>query len=385
MKHWIRKTIGVALATAALASTTIVQAQSRELRYAIGQPPGALPVLGGEEYAKAVKKYSDGKLGVKVYAMSLLNMAETSAGLRDGMADIGFVLTPYFPSEYPHTNLISEASMMLRLVGEGVRGKEGMIFVPALTEFIFQKCPECQQEFAKQNQVYTGHIGGSSYGLICTKPIKSEADMKGKRFRVGAANWSRWVTYMGGSPVTMSANEMLEALKQGVVDCAVLSSPEIRNFGLTETVTDIAMDAPGGIFTTAGQNVNTTVWKSLDKEQRQALLHASAVAAAQVPFSYHQRENEILGQMKIRGTRIHTSDPAMVKKSIVFIEQDMKTIADYFATKHGIKRGTQMLAEFRPILEKWKGLVQGVNTVDQYADLYWREIFSKVDAGSYGL
>lgn len=386
MTPWIRRAIGLTAVVAAATSLVLpAQAQNRELRYAIGQPPSALPVIGGQAFAKAVAQATDGKLTVKVYAMSLLNMAETSAGLRDGLADIGFVLTPYFPAEYPHTNVISEASMMLRLMGDKVRGKEGLAYIPAMTEFIFTKCPECHEEFAKQNQVYTGHVGGSSYGLICNKPVKSEADMKGKRFRVGAANWARWVTAMGGSPVTMSANEMLEALKQGVVDCIVLSSPEIRNFGLTEVVTDIAMAAPGGIFSTAGSNVNMRVWRSLTNEQRAALLRGASVAAANVPFAYHRVENEVLDQMKKRGARIHETDPALVQKSQVFIEQDMKTIADYFASRHGVKRSAQMLAEFRPILSKWVDLVQTVSTEEQYADLYWREVFSKVDTATYGM
>ena len=111
----------------------------------------------------------------------------------------------------------------------------------------------------------------------------------------------------------------------------------------------------------------------------------SAVAAAQVPFSYHRVENEVLDQMKKRGARLHETDPALVQKSQAFIEGDMKTIAEYFASKHGVKRGKEMLDEFRPILAKWVDLIQGVNTVDEYADLYWREVFSKVDPAKYGM
>lgn len=100
--------------------------ETRELRYAMGHPPGSFVVDAGQAYADAVGEYSNGELSVKVYAMSLLNMAETSAGLRDGIADIGFVLTPYFPAEYPHTNLLSESSMLLRLYGDKIVGKEGL-------------------------------------------------------------------------------------------------------------------------------------------------------------------------------------------------------------------------------------------------------------------
>nr|MBF0684941.1 C4-dicarboxylate TRAP transporter substrate-binding protein [Pseudomonas sp.] len=379
--------LGAALSAAVLATTfQAAPLQARELRYAIGQPPGALPVKGGEKYADALKQYSNGKLTARVYAMSLLNMAETSEGVRDGIADIGFVLTPYFPSEYPHTNLISEASMMLRLMGDDLRGKEGMAFIPAMSEFIFQKCPECNTEFEKQNQVYTGHIGGSSYGLICNKPVSTREDMQGKRFRVGAANWSRWVSQMGGTPITMSANEMLEALMQGVVDCIVLSSPEIHNFGLRDAVTDISMTVPGGIFTTAGQNVNRDVWKKLSVEERQAMMRASAVAAAEVPFSYHLLENKILAELEAKGVKMHQADKGLVDATHNFIESDMQAIADYFSSKHGVKRGTEMITEFRQILEKWVGLIDKADgDVNKYADLYWEEVFSKVDVAKHGV
>ena len=367
-------------ATGFLAST----AAAKDFKYAIGQPPGSYNEKMGQEYAKRVKQYTNGRHSVRVYPMTLLNMAETSAGVRDGIADIGFLLTPYFPAEYPHTNLISEASMMLRLMGDEVRGKEASAFVGAISEFIFFNCPECHQEFAKQNSVYTGHIGGSSYGLICTKPVKSEADLKGKRLRAGAANWSRWATAVGATPITMSANEMREALSQGVVDCAILSTPEIHNFGLMEAIKDITMAVPGGIFTTAGFNMNTKAWQSLSVDDRKAFLRASAEGGAYTPWIYQQKENELIEEAKRKGVRMHDADPALVKKTQAFIEQDMSTISKYFAEKHGVKRGEEMLATFRPILSKWVKLVQPVTSMEQLGDLYWKEIYSKVDVARHG-
>ncbi|WP_151638128.1 MULTISPECIES: C4-dicarboxylate TRAP transporter substrate-binding protein [Noviherbaspirillum] len=360
-------------------------ASAKQFKYAIGFPPGSYNVVMAEDYAKRVKAYTQGRHTVRVFPMTLLNMAETSAGLRDGIADIGFLLTPYFPAEYPHANLVNEASMMLRLMGDEVRGKEASAFVGALTEFTFFNCVECHQEFAKQNSVYTGHVGGSSYGLICNKPVKNEADLKGKRLRSGAANWSRWSTAVGASPITMSANEMREALSQGVVDCIILSTPEIHNFGLMEAVTDITMAVPGGIFSTAGFNMNTNAWRSLSVDDRKAFLRAAAEGGAYTPWIYQQKEGEILAEAKKKGVRLHDADPALVKKTQAFIEQDMGTISKYFADKHGVKRGEQMITTFRPILQKWVKLVQPVTSQDQLGQLYWDEIYSKVDVTKHGM
>jgi TRAP-type C4-dicarboxylate transport system substrate-binding protein len=228
MKFWKKLlTSGVVAASVAFA---VSGAQARDLRYAMGFPPGSDSDKAGQEYAATLKKLTNGQLNVKVYPLSLLNFAETSAGLRDGMADIGYLLAPYFPAEYPHFNLLAESSMQLLTMDERVRGKEGMAYVGAMTEFVFTKCPECMNEFSKQNQVVTGAAGSSPYYLNCSKPVRNEAELKGKRLRVAGSHWSRWARAMGAQPVTMSSNEALEALKQGVVDCVVVSLPELTTW-----------------------------------------------------------------------------------------------------------------------------------------------------------
>lgn len=361
------------------------QVEAKPLKYAIGHPPSSFIVQAGEKYAEALEQYSDGELSVKIYALSLLNMAETSAGLRDGMTDIGFVLTPYFPAEYPHNNILTESSMLLRLLGDKVVGKEGLAFMGALAEFTFMHCPECHEEFKAQNQVYTGHTGGSSYGLLCNKPVRTEAELKGKRMRAGAANWSRWAKHMDTNPISMTGNEMYEALSQGVVDCIILSAPEIHNFGLMDVITDITMAVPGGIFTTAGTNVNADVWQKLSADQRRMMLRAASVMAAQGPWIYHQKEQEILDLAKEKGVNFHDADPELIAKSERFIEQDMQTMADYYAKNHNVKNGEEMMATFRPILEKWADLIQDIGSPEALADLYWEEVYSKVDVNKLGM
>ena len=374
---------GAVAASLTLAAST---AQARDLRYAMGFPPGSDSDKAGQAYAAEVKKLSKGELNVKVYPLSLLNFAETSAGLRDGMADVGYLLAPYFPSEYPHFNFLAESSMQVLLMDERIRGKEGMAYVGAMAEYVFFKCPECHAEFAKQNQVFTGNAASSPYYLNCSKPVRTEAELKGKRLRVAGSHWSRWATAMGAQPVTMSSNEALEALKQGVVDCVVVSAPELTNLGVMEAVSDVTVQVPGGLFAGTGiSQVNTKVWRSLSKEHRQVLLRAATVMPAYIPYVYHEREKDVLALVTKRGGRVHQPDAALLQKTKVFVEQDMKTISEYFAKTHGVKRGAEMQTQFRAVLEKWVGLVQNVDSREKLSELYWNEIFSKVDVNTYGM
>lgn len=217
-----------ALAATISISTTIT-ANAETIRYAIGAPPSAPQVQAIEKYATDVENNTHGDLSLKVYALSLLSFAEMSDGIRDGMADAGWVLTPYHSAEYPHTNFVSESSMMLEPFPGQSQGKEGWVLGGALTEYILQDCPRCLKEFADQNQVPTALIGGTWYGLICTSPVKSLADLDGARIRTGAANQARWAEAMNAVPIQMSANEMHEALDRNVVDCSTLAVSDIPN------------------------------------------------------------------------------------------------------------------------------------------------------------
>lgn len=378
-------TAGLMLACTTLLGAFTLSAEARTLRYAIGHPPSSFVVDVAKEYAGAVESLSDGDLKVRVFPMSLLNFAETSGGVRDGMADIGFVLTSYFASEFPHSNVAVEASMLVGLLGDKVRGREGMVFMGALSEYTFFNCPECNREFARQGQVYTGSTGGSSYGLVCNRPVESEADLRGMRLRVGASNWSRWAEAVGASPVTMSANEMFEALSQGVVGCIVLAAPEIHNFGLTDVVKHITMDVPGGPMPIAGTNINARTWKSLSSAQRTVMLRAASVFSAGVPWIYHQHEDRILSEAEGRGVTLHKADAALIEKTHAFVEQDMATIAEDYRRRYGVQNGAELITTFRALLDKWAGLVQDVDSEEALADLYWNEIFSKVDVNQHGL
>ena len=47
----------------------------------------------------------------------------------------------------------------------------GMAYSAAMAEFILTACPECNAEFAAENQVYTGAVGTPGYALNCTWPM----------------------------------------------------------------------------------------------------------------------------------------------------------------------------------------------------------------------
>tara|TARA_R110002049_G_scaffold200032_1_gene370606 strand:- start:98 stop:514 length:417 start_codon:yes stop_codon:yes gene_type:complete len=135
----------------------------------------------------------------------------------------------------------------------------------------------------------------------------------------------------------------------------------------------------------AGTNINADTWKSLSLEQREVMLRAASVFSAGVPWIYHQQEDRILSEAKQRGVAIHHADQALIDKTQAFIRDDMQHIAEGYRTRYGVENGEEMIANFQGLLEKWTDLVQNVETEQELADLYWEEIFSKVDVEKHGL
>src|SRR5690606_36929109 len=86
--------LGVAASQPALADT---------FRFAVGFPAGA-PVEAAKKYAEAVQEYTSKKHRVRIFELSLLNHSEMSEGINKGLADVGYLLTAYSPSDYPFSN-----------------------------------------------------------------------------------------------------------------------------------------------------------------------------------------------------------------------------------------------------------------------------------------
>lgn len=354
------------------------------LRFASGYPPNSVAEDAVEKYIDVLEEQTDGELTAKIYSLTLLNLLETSAGVRDGMADAGIVLFPYFASEYPRVNMLAETSMLLNAGDQGP-DMAGLIFTGAFSEFLFLHCPQCDQELAKQNQVFLGSASTPTLPLLCNTSVTSLDDLAGKRLRSGGPQWSRWAESVGATPLSMSVNEIYEGLDQGVVDCTIQTTTELSIFRLDEVASDITLGVPGGVFGGSGvNNMNRDSWAALNDRQRAAVLRASATLSAQAAWGYDSLGAKNLEKAREQGIQVHQADEGLKQATREFIDQDIETIASNYQERHGVQDAEAMIEAFRPFLARWTKLIQGVEGPEELADLYWTEVFSKVDPSTYG-
>ncbi|MDF2231294.1 C4-dicarboxylate TRAP transporter substrate-binding protein [Albimonas sp. CAU 1670] len=377
--------LGATLAVAAPAALIpAAPAGAETLKVAVGYPPGTAGDRTYQAFAEDLAARTDGKLDAKVYPMNLLSFAEALSGVRDGIGDLTLIATPYFLSELPRTNFVMELVALGELEApDPLTGSKALI--GAMSEYILTECETCREEFAAQNQIFLAASSGTRNTLICTKPVETQADLAGLRIRAGGAFWSRWVSGMGASAVSIPGNEVFEALNQGVVDCTSMSAAELKGFGLAEVATDVTTTVPGGVFMAAAASMNLDAWRGLDDAGRAAVLRGAADISAGLFSRYHDEAETSLAAAREAGIAVHDATPALSEASRAYLRQDLDAIVASYAERFGYEDGAQVVERLRALMARWIPLVEGADDREALAEVYWRELHSRIDATSYGL
>jgi TRAP-type transport system periplasmic protein len=368
---------------AAAAAMFASAADAKELRYAFGFPAAFATYPSIERYAEQIKKETG--IEMKVFASSLLAPAEMMAGLRDGIADLGWDATPYNPVEFSEGALIADLSMMI--TSGDVPNVPGAAMAGAVIEYILFNCPECLAQFKAQNVVYTAGTGTTAYYLICTKPQVTLADLKGKRIRTAAGNFERWAASVGAAGVAMPGNETYDALAQGVLDCTSNDLSQLVGQRLVDVAKQVTVGVPGGVYggsTTA--NWNQDVWKSLTAEQRASILKITARYVADTVVAFNDATLTSIEQAKKEGAVIVNASEDLLAATAAFVQGDKATIERQYAEKYGLKNVAAKVATASGLIEKWKKLVMDTpSDIDALEKIYWDEIYSKLDAATFGM
>lgn len=364
-----------------------VSAHADTLRFAVGFPSGA-PVEAAKQYADTLKKQTNNKHRVRVFELSLLNHSEMKDGISKGLADVGYLLTAYSPSDYPFSNMGADMSMTVALNSK-IPQQEGFAYAGAMLEYVMLNCPECVKEFSRNNQVYTGVVGTPTYTMFCNNPVNTVEKLKGQRIRISGAPWARWAREFGAQPVPLPIGEAYEALSQGVIDCTFFSLTELTNFNLIDVVKNVIVDVPSGLYAAGGAaTVNKTKWDKFSEEDKKALLLAGSVMTAEVTYRYQKQALNDLEKARKKGINILNADPDLLKKSHEFIAKDLKYIPEFYAQEYKLDKArlTELSNKMSTLIDKWTDIIAkaDIKSADDLQKLYWQEVYSHIDVNQYG-
>ena len=360
----------VALAFAAMMFAGPVSAETK-IVYAnyLGLKHPTNPAL--ERFFERVKKDTNGSVVWEGhFASSLLGPKDIPAGVRDGIADAGYFVGVYVPSEMPVDNYIGDFSMM---------NDDALAMTGVSNELILLECDECDKEYREGfNTQFLGTYALTDYLFQCKQELKSLADFKTKKVR-GFSGWSELVKAMGAIPVSISANEMYEALERGTIDCASHSITNQKTRSLGEVAHYIVLDSLGGFMGGSTINIRVQKWEALTSSEREAILKNVPKLITEALFAYIEGDISVQKEMEAKGNKFYHADADLAKFIKDFRTDYIKTRAPAKGKERGVKNPEKIASKIIELRAKWDKLL-AENGRDQatFERLMWEQIYSKV-------
>ncbi|MFT8244288.1 TRAP transporter substrate-binding protein [Roseomonas sp. BN140053] len=105
--------------------------------------------------------------------------------------------------------------------------------------------------------------------IYCVKPFVGLQDLAGRRVRTSSVGQSEMMTAVGAVPVLTPFAELVEAVRNGVVDCAITGTLSGSEIGLTEVTSFIhAMSISWGL---SFFGANAAAWEAIPADLRDVL------------------------------------------------------------------------------------------------------------------
>jgi len=351
---------------------------AKEIRVSLGVgPKHPIAANGWVPYTEAVEKASNGELKFKIFVGGqLFSLTATLAGVRDNIADAANFGLTYWPAELPNSKLVGDLALL---------GQDAATMAGAATEYYFLNCADCQAEFAAQGFVYNGGDSTTPFVILSRGKITTVDDIKGKKVRVGGSGWARWVERFGAATLSTTGAEMYQAFAQGAINAALQGPSALTAFGLQDVVTDITMLPLGTYHALALIGYNKRTWTGFTEQERRILLDHGALATSGVVVGYINQDKDVLADAARRNVRVHQPSPELTKATEAFIQGDLKRVIEDNG-KNGVTDAARKVARFQELIAKWSALTAPIKDDRKKLDaLYKSEIFSKVDARTYGL
>lgn len=261
MKNLVRNALLAATLTAGAFGTSGA-ARAETLRWGEHLPECC------SQYAEATKwmidevdKRSNGDLTIDItWGGVLATVGEIPNAIENNIIDMGNIVTPYFPDQFVINNAIPFFWPQPKSQRE-----LGDLMLKWNDEF-----PSFSEELAKYNIHLVTVRPLPPYGMICTKPIRTLEDFKGKRIRSYGVALPAMIEALGAVPVGLADVEAYEAMSNNVLDCSVADIALVEAFKLDD-VGKYFIDVPMGASWGHIIGMNTDVYEALSPENKKVI------------------------------------------------------------------------------------------------------------------
>ncbi len=325
------------------------------------------------ELFKNIEKDTNGAVKWKLIAGGQLADGKTTfTAVKDGLMQGGLGIVTYVPNAIPSIYAIYSTLIF----GES----DPVATSGAAIETMHLHCPSCLEELKNFNAVALGGWNSSAYLLACTAPLKTMADLKGKRVRATGGN-AEMFKQAGMVPVGATLVEAVGLLQRGGIECQHGIADWLRTFGYAD-VAKYVMDYPLGMSGPAmGMYLNRDAWKAFTLDQKKVHLKHAAWLASRMAIGNFivTNENTLDMIVKDKGVQIvkvgDAFDPMTQNYKKAQRDTNIATAKGF-----GVKDPAAILDYYEQAVERWRPVSKSVGRdMDKFTDVLNQRVFSKID------
>jgi TRAP-type C4-dicarboxylate transport system substrate-binding protein len=326
------------------------------------------------ELFKNIEKETNGAIKWKLIAGGAIADGKgTFTAVKDGLMAAGLGIVTYAPNTIPSVYAIYSTVVL---------GHNDVVAATgAALEVIYHRCPSCLEEFRKYNAVPLGGWTSSAYLLACTSPVKSPADLKGKRVRATAGN-AELMRAAGGVPVNATLVEAVGLLQRGGLDCQHGIADWLRTFGYADFAKHVT-DHPLGLTGPAiGFVLNRDVWNKFTPDQKKVhVKYAAWMSAKQAIGNFLIANEEALDVIKKeKGVQMVKADSAAWDSVVAEFRKGDRERNIATAKGFGVPNAADIIDDYEKTIEKWRGKSKDIGRdIDKFTSVLMSEVFSKID------
>jgi len=288
------KTVVVTLALIASLITGVAgpsAAAGKELKMAHFLPPGhTLHQKVFLPLAEDLSKATNGELTIKIYSSGALGKGPVQQYKRvvEGVADITFCIHSYTATLFPRSLIVTQPDVE-RTAEEGTR---------KLWD-IYDAYLKCEYKAIKVLGIW---VMSPTSLITRSSPVRTIADMKGMKVRIGSPIQSEMIRSWGAVPVAMPVTKSYNALNTGIVDAVLIQSSALyKPWNLAEPAKYVTDNFPGPSSMVL-LAMNKKSWNALSNNQQAALNRLTG-------REFSIKASEIWSRLDIKGLEKAKSDP----------------------------------------------------------------------------
>ena len=263
-------------------------------KHATGFPKALYMEQPAEFFGERLRERSGGKMQVQFFYSGALGKSNEILDLvSSGAIEMGSLVQGYFTSALPFAAMTNSLPMTF--------------FDPAQAMYAAMEAEKTNQsqidELRKNNFKPLIYRYLPNYKLICTKPVKTMADLKQLKVRTFGSYMPKMFAAIEVTPVNVLPTDNYEALKRGSMDCSYLTNANFIAYKLHE-VAPYIIDVKFGGINAYFLAMNLTKFEALSADAQKLLVEVGLEATQFAADQTEKIEAEALETMLSQGAQL---------------------------------------------------------------------------------